>query len=245
MKVLIITGGNIDDDFAFSFLKNNRYDEVIAVDGGLDFADRAGIKITHLVGDFDTIDGAVLEKYIHREDICVHQFVPEKDYTDTDIAVKLAIELFSGMGVPLDPMAEGLSLKLLPEQEIPMKETGEKILHILGATGTRLDHVLANLQMLKNIMDAGIDGMIIDKNNQIQMIRGTHHLKMEGIFGKYMSLIPATMDLSGITLQGFKYPLDRADTHFGESLCVSNELTAEEGWITIEEGTAWMILSRD
>lgn len=94
-------------------------------------------------------------------------------------------------------------------------------------------------------MDAGIDGMIIDKNNQIQMIRGTHHLKMEGIFGKYMSLIPATMDLSGITLQGFKYPLDRANTHFGESLCVSNELTAEEGWITIEEGTAWMILSRD
>lgn len=126
MKVLIITGGNIDDDFAFSFLKNNRYDEVIAVDGGLAFADRAGIKITQLVGDFDTIDGAVLEKYIHREDICVHQFVPEKDYTDTDIAVKLAIELFSGIGVPLDPMAEGLSLKLLPEQEIPMKETGRR-----------------------------------------------------------------------------------------------------------------------
>lgn len=148
-------GGNIDDDFAFSFLKNNRYDEVIAVDGGLAFADRAGIKITHLVGDFDTIDGAVLEKYIHREDICVHQFVPEKDYTDTDIAVKLAIELFSGMGVPLDPMSEGLSLKLLPEQEIPMKETGEKILHILGATGTRLDHVLANPSNVKEYYGCG------------------------------------------------------------------------------------------
>ena len=25
MKVLIITGGNIDDDFAFSFLKKNKY----------------------------------------------------------------------------------------------------------------------------------------------------------------------------------------------------------------------------
>ncbi len=35
MKVLVITGGNIDDDFAFSFLKKNKYDEVIAVDGGL------------------------------------------------------------------------------------------------------------------------------------------------------------------------------------------------------------------
>ena len=243
MKVLIITGGNIDDDFAFSFLKNNIYDEVIAVDGGLAFADRAGIKITHLVGYFDTIDGAVLEKYIHREDICVHQFIPEKDYTDTDIAVKLAIRLFSGKEA--SPSEKDAPPELLPEQADLLPETAEKVLHILGATGSRMDHVLANLQMLKNIMDAGIDGMIIDKNNQIQMIRGTHHLKMKGIFGKYMSLIPATMDLSGITLQGFKYPLNRANTHFGESLCVSNELTAEEGRITIEEGTAWMILSRD
>ena len=232
MKVLIITGGNIDDDFAFSFLKNNIYDEVIAVDGGLAFADRAGIKITHLVGDFDTIDGAVLEKYIHREDICVHQFIPEKDYTDTDIAVKLAIRLFSGKEA--SPSEKDAPPELLPEQADLLPETAEKVLHILGATGSRMDHVLANLQMLKNIMDAGIDGMIIDKNNQIQMIRGTHHLKMKGIFGKYMSLIPATMDLSGITLQGFKYPLNRANTHFGESLCVSNELTAEEGRITIE-----------
>jgi len=243
MKVLIITGGNIDDDFAFSFLKNNIYDEVIAVDGGLAFADRAGIKISHLVGDFDTIDGAVLEKYIHREDICVHQFIPEKDYTDTDIAVKLAIRLFSGKEA--SPSEKKAPPGPLPEQAGLLPETEEKVLHILGATGSRMDHVLANLQMLKNILDAGIDGMIIDKNNQIQMIRGTHHLKMKGIFGRYMSLIPATMNLSGITLQGFKYPLNRANTHFGESLCVSNELTAEEGRITIEEGTAWMILSRD
>ena len=56
MKVLIITGGNIDDDFAFSFLKKYKYDEVIAVDGGLAFADRAGIAMRHLFGDFDTIE---------------------------------------------------------------------------------------------------------------------------------------------------------------------------------------------
>ena len=180
MKVLIITGGNIDDDFAFSFLKNNIYNEVIAVDGGLEFADRAGIAITHLVGDFDTIDGKILEKYIYREDICVHRFVPEKDYTDTDIAVKLALRLFAEEG------------------------KAEKVLHILGGTGSRLDHVLANLQMLKNVMEAGVQGILVDKNNQIQMIQGACCLKREGIFGKYMSLIPATMDMSGITLEGFK-----------------------------------------
>lgn len=219
MKVLIVTGGNIDRDFAFSFLKENQYDEVIAVDGGLAFADEAGLAISHLVGDFDTIGMAVLERYRYRPDITVHQFIPEKDYTDTDIAVKLAIKLCG--------------------------ESSEKCVHILGGTGTRLDHVLANLQMLKKLMTEDIDGVVVDKNNQIRMICGSCRLKKEGLFGKYVSLIPATAKLRGITLEGFKYPLDKAETGFGESLCVSNELVSEEGFITIEEGMAWLILSKD
>lgn len=224
MRVLIITGGNIDDDFAFSFLEKENYNEIIAVDGGLAFADRAGLSITHLVGDFDTIDPAILERYIHREDISVHQFVPEKDYTDTDIAVKLALRLFDEGGCT---------------------DCGEKVLHILGGTGSRLDHVMANLQMLKSVMDAGVLGVILDKNNYIQMLQGEWRLKKEKVFGKYMSLIPATMHVSGITLNGFKYPLKDAVTNYGESLCVSNELEADEGYIKIGEGIVWMILSRD
>ena len=219
MKVLIITGGNIDRDFAFSFLKNNTYDEVIAVDGGLAAADTMNIPITHLVGDFDTIDGKTLERYVHRSDLTVHQYIPEKDYTDTDIAVKLAIDLLG--------------------------KSDKKELHILGGTGTRLDHVLANLQMLKRPLDAGVDAMIVDKNNYIRMIRGKYTLRREEAFGKYVSLIPITNRIEGLTLKGFKYPLDRASTGFGESLCVSNELIAEQGEIEMEEGMAWLIMSRD
>lgn len=220
MKVLIITGGNIDRDFAFSFLKNNIYDKVIAVDGGLVFADEAGLVIDHIVGDFDTVDPLVLEKYKYLENIDVRQFIPEKDYTDTDIAVKLAIELCSGGWT-------------------------EKTVDILGGTGSRLDHVLANLQMLKKFEEAGIDGMIADKNNRIRLIRNGYVLKKKGLFGKYVSLVPAGPKLEGITLEGFKYPLDRASTAFGESLCISNELMAAEGHITIEKGMAWLILSED
>ena len=224
MKVLIITGGNIDDDFASSFLKKNYYDEIIAVDGGLAFADRSDLSITHLVGDFDTIDGTILEKYIHRLDICVHQFIPEKDYTDTDIAVKLALSLIKNHH---------------------SEENEEKMIHILGGTGSRLDHVLANLQMLKNILDEDVRGIIIDQNNIIEMIRGERVLKREEMTGTYVSLIPVTMELTGITLSGFKYPLENASSHFGESLMVSNELLEEEGRIFIKEGMAWMIISND
>ena len=222
MKILIVTGGNIDCDFAFSFLEKNTYDEIIGVDGGLAFVEKAGLKLTHLVGDFDTIDPEILQHYIHREDLSVHQFVPEKDYTDTDIAVKLAVELFA-----------------------EIQSGDEKKLHILGGTGSRLDHVLANLQMLKRPMEAGIEAMIVDSNNQIQLIQGRATVRKANTIGKYISLIPATQRLEGITLKGFKYPLTDAHTAFGESLCVSNELTGDAGEILINKGMAWLICSRD
>ena len=223
MKILIITGGKIDDDFAFSYLKGKTYDEVIAVDGGLAFADRADMKITQLVGDFDTIDPQILERYIHRTDLTVHQFIPEKDYTDTDIAVKLAIRLFG--------------------EKTQANE--EKKLEIIGCTGSRMDHVLANLQMLKLTMDKGVDAALIDATNRIHMITGERILHKTETFGKYVSLVPITETVAGITLRGFKYPLENAETHFGESLCVSNELIEEEGYIKIEKGLAYLIESRD
>lgn len=221
MKILIITGGRIDDDFAFSYLEGKTYDEVIAVDGGLAFADRAAMKITQLVGDFDTIDPQILEGYIHRTDLTVHQFIPEKDYTDTDIAVKLAIRLFEE------------------------KKAEEKILEIIGGTGSRMDHVLANMQMLKMTMDHGVDAAIVDATNRMRMITGERVMHKAETFGKYVSLVPITENVSGITLRGFKYPLENAETHFGESLCVSNELIEEEGYIKIEKGLAYLIESRD
>ncbi len=223
MKILIITGGGIDDDFAFDYLKGKTYDEVIAVDGGLAFADRADIRITHLVGDFDTIDEQILAHYIHRTDLTVHQFIPEKDYTDTDIAVKLAIQLF----------------------EACTDETSERRLEIIGATGSRMDHVLANMQMLKLTMVHGVDAVLVDATNRIRMITGEFILAKAERFGKYVSIVPITENVSGITLKGFKYPLENAETHFGESLCISNELTAEEGYIKIKEGLVYLIESKD
>ncbi len=223
MKILVITGGRIDNDFAFRYLEGKTYDEVIAVDGGLAFADAAAVKITQLVGDFDTIDSEILERYIHRTDLTVHRYIPEKDYTDTDIAVKLAIRLFEEKAAGED----------------------EKKLEIIGGTGSRMDHVMANMQMLKNTMSHGVDAALIDATNKIRMITGEHILSRAESFGRYVSLVPITETVSGITLKGFKYPLENANTHFGESLCISNELTTEEGYIHIEKGLMYLIESKD
>lgn len=220
MQILIVTGGNIDCDFALDFLKEKKYDEIIAVDGALAFFEKEEVKAralrpTHIVGDFDTIGAAVLEKYKAYDEIAIHAFNPQKDYTDTDIALKLAMSLAGEDGA----------------------------ITILGATGTRLDHSLANIQMLIAPQKKGIDCQLVDAHNRIRMIEGEFILSE--CYGKYVSLITVTMVLEGIDLVGFKYPLKDRTVYMGESLCVSNELIKEKGFIRIRKGIALLIESKD
>jgi thiamine pyrophosphokinase len=46
-------------------------------------------------------------------------------------------------------------------------------------------------------------------------------------------------------LTGFKYPLYEKDIDLGTSLCISNELTGEEGTIEFASGTLICIQSHD
>ncbi len=242
MRVLIMTGGRIDADFALDFLKKEKFDHIIVVDGALAFWNKVEndpqihAKFDHLVGDFDTISSDILKKYKNRGDIEVHQFVPEKDNTDTDIALKLAIRLCGK-----DRSRED---KAKPDAGDGEEGFAGEIL-LLGATGTRADHMLANLQLLAQVRAAGLTGVIVDQYNRIRLIEGHAALSKCRQFGDYVSLIPVTAVLKGITLKGFKYPLNRRTVYWGDSLCVSNELVADRGEIEIEEGLAFLIESRD
>lgn len=248
MRILIITGGRIDESFALSLLQKEKFDHMIVVDGALAFWDKVErnpeiqCHFDHLVGDFDTISPNILENYLDREDIEVHRFNPEKDYTDTDIALKLAIRLAEN-GKEAD--AEDDCDEHQNEKTMQDSMNTRSEIWLLGATGTRADHMLANMQLLAQTKAAGVEGVIVDKNNKIRLLEGSYTLKQKDQFGDFVSLIPITRALKGVTLRGFKYPLERHTTYFGESLCVSNELEAEEGFINIEEGMAFLIESRD
>ena len=52
-------------------------------------------------------------------------------------------------------------------------------------------------------------------------------------FGDYISLIPYTEKVTGITLTGFYYPLDHAELTLGISLGISNELVDDVGVISM------------
>ena len=96
MRTLIISGGRFDEKFAVSFLSENKYDYVIAVDnGGLMYADRLGIVPDLAIGDYDTaLDCGGFSK----EAVKTIRLVPEKDDTDTEAAINKAV----GLGGSID-----------------------------------------------------------------------------------------------------------------------------------------------
>lgn len=127
---------------------------------------------------------------------------------------------------------------------IKAKEIGADEILLIGATGTRLDHVLGNLGQLVFAQKHGMKAQIVDENNRIQVLEHEHVISKEKQFGKYVSFLPI-YEVKGVTLKGFKYPLHEHTLVFHESLAISNEIKEEQGEISYKEGCLLMIESRD
>lgn len=143
----------------------------------------------------------------------IDRYPKEKDYTDTQLAIDKAVELCS-----------------------------DEII-LLGATGSRLDHTLANINMLYYLYKKGIDAEIIDEYNRIRLLKGENILK--GNKGDTISFIPFFGDIQKITLSGFYYRLDGVRLPKDVSLGISNIFAGEEGYVDTGEDFVLAILSRD
>lgn len=119
------------------------------------------------------------------------------------------------------------------------EEKGFESTLLFGMTGTRMDHTLANLLMLKRLKNA----RIIDANNEIYYVEGEFSIK--GKVGDIISIIPISEDLLGVTTKGLDYSLKDAQVKYGKSLGVSNVMVDTECVIKIEKGAAFIIRSKD
>lgn len=115
---------------------------------------------------------------------------------------------------------------------------------IIGAIGTRIDHTLANIHILKEAMEKNIKVKIINENNEIELIDKYIKIGKDNNF-KYISIIPLTTEVTGITIKGMKYPLKDYTLSIGNSLGVSNEQIDKTATIEIKQGILIIIKSRD
>ncbi len=223
IDTIVMSGGNIQDGFALGFLKK-RIEEgkrgslkLVAADRGMEwFMRNPEITPDLAVGDFDSLSEEG-EAYMRSlSDLEIVRLRPEKDDSDTQSAVNHIIE------------------------------KGARDIVIFGATGTRLDHVLANLGLLSLGKDKGVHISIADQWNYITLVGSGTVLKRDSQFGKYVSFFTVGGDVDGLTLKGFKYPLDKYHLTVSDSgLTVSNEITEETAEVTYDSGQLLMIMSRD
>jgi thiamine pyrophosphokinase len=220
MIVVIIAGGDIDEEFTGGFIAD--LDEsslfLIACDKGYEACERMGIKPDVLIGDFDSAVGNVSDR-AKAAGVNVIKLNPIKDDTDAEAAIDLAIA----------------------------KTTENDEIYLLGANGTRLDHVLGNINLVAKGLKAHREVTMMDPHNSIQMIEPgeTYIVEADYQFGKYISVFPYMGKVSGLNMDGFKYPVKNGVIEGYNTLTVSNELAEDEGTITIEEGVLIVIESMD
>ncbi|MDQ0230578.1 thiamine diphosphokinase [Metabacillus malikii] len=186
----------------------------VGIDRGAVYLMEDGIPISYAFGDFDSITSSEMDS-ISKTKQRLKIFPPEKDQTDTELALEWAIEQ--------NPTS----------------------IRIFGATGGRIDHMLANIQLLMKGLSKRTEIEIIDCQNQLTLhTPGTYTIK-EHKEWKYISFIPVSYEVRGITLENFKYPLSNCHIKIGSTLCISNELIYEQGTFSFYEGILLMVRSRD
>ena len=125
------------------------------------------------------------------------------------------------------------------------------LVDMLGATGGRLDHELSNIQLLAQGRKKGLRVTIYDAFNKIFLADAELDpqvvFEREDLYGRYVSFLPVTETVKGITLTGFKYPLKEKDISILEnpSLCISNEVLEEKAVLTFRSGLLLCVESRD
>lgn len=145
----------------------------------------------------------------------VLEFPAEKDETDTEIGLSWAME-----------------------------QKPDKI-RIFGATGGRLDHLLANLMMLTKpkFLSAVPVVEMIDRYNYIKMYTPGSYT-IEKLPDKKYVAFTTMRDVTGLTLKGFAYPLENATYPVGSALS-SNEFVGQMGEFSFKSGMILLTQSND
>lgn len=151
--------------------------------------------------------------YYEKKGCVVDRFKREKDFTDTEAAIEEAI-------------------KLKPTEIL-----------LFAATGTRIDHTLANIGLLSRCMKNNIKAAIIDENNEISIHNKS--FKFSEDKGAIFSLQAFGEVVKGLNILGAKYPLNNYDLHFGDPRTVSNESIGEDIHITFNSGIVILIKAKD
>jgi len=121
---------------------------------------------------------------------------------------------------------------------------GIKEVTIAGATGNRADHELANIRLTYYYKIKGMNVTLIDQNNKIYCADSSFSILNSG---QYVSFFPIGEAAVLLTLENFKYEIDRVQLNYNKSptFAVGNNIIADSGNIIFDSGYLIVIESID
>lgn len=110
--------------------------------------------------------------------------------------------------------------------------------------GPRLDHTIANLQLLQFLADRGARGYLVGTRYLATVIRQetvTFSPAARGI----LSLFCMGKDASGVTLRGLKYPMENGTVTASFPIGISNQFLGLPAAVTVRNGSLLALYDRE
>lgn len=143
--------------------------------------------------------------------------------------------------IRLNPQKDDTDMLAAVREGIRM---GFSVFHLYGGTGGRIDHTIANFQLLAFLSQNGRQGILMDRNCVITAITNGMLLFPETAQG-YLSVFSYTEKSEGVTLCGLKYELSRAVLSNTFPIGISNEFMGVKSSVSVENGTLLVVFPKD
>lgn len=160
---------------------------------------------------------------------------------DLGVTGDLAVGDFDSLGAP----PPGLPVLSVPAEKdetdalLAVREgmrRGYDAFVLLGCAAGRLDHTLANIQLLTFLAESGMRGLLLGDHFAATVIRDAALDFPAGLSGG-LSVFCLGERAEGVTLTGLQYPLSKAELSYDFPLGVSNAFTGRPARVEVESGT--------
>lgn len=148
------------------------------------------------------------------------------DFDSSALAVPAGIEC-----IRVDPIKDDTDTILAADTAI---SRGCTELRFFCALGGRLDHAIANVQMLEHLREKGVSAVLYGGGESVRLLGAGESVKLDR-HGGFVSVFALT-ETAVVTETGMKYELDRYPLKRSFPLGVSNEIAAECGVISVYDG---------
>lgn len=121
---------------------------------------------------------------------------------------------------------------------------GYEVFHIYCGTGGRIEHTIANIQLLTELSQSGKHGFLFGKDYIITAVTN-ETLPFPKEASGFVSVFSHSDKAEGVFLKGLKYKLENAVLSNTYPLGVSNEFIGKESSISVGNGTLVVVFPKE